>query len=159
MKKRRPTISLGDWMLAVDLETSRKIQNQKEMPANECDCDECRHLKLALDQVFPKDIKEQLIGIGINPMNPTDFIKYDVSEKEESVRVIYHVIGKILSGPNPYRVEKFGETLIYHPVRDQPRMSMVVVPQKQAYGYAPILDDDSAGMLICIDFRLVIPGK
>ena len=159
MKKRRPTIPIGEWKLAVHLEATRKIQNQKGIPANDCDCDLCTGWKNSLDQVFPDDIIKNLTRIGIEPKCPTDFNKYGENETGESLRVIYHAVGKILSGPNQFRTDDLGGSLIYHPVRIEPRLSLVVIPQKQSYVYAPIIDDASAGMLICIDFRLVMPHK
>ncbi len=76
-----------------------------------------------------------------------------------SIRAVYHAVGKILEGPNQWQSTDMGEMLMYSTVREQPFLSLVVFPKSQSHDEAPILNDSSAGELVRIDLRLVIPDE
>lgn len=156
-KRLRPTIALADWTLAVHLEATRKIQNQKSVPAYGCDCKWCALWRRSFDSVLPQELKEQLRRVGVDLEHPTDVYEYDVCADGSSIRVLYHAVGKILNGVNVWVDTELGKTLHYSTLRASPFLSLVVVPQKQVHTSAPVLEDMSAGDLLCIDLRLNIP--
>jgi hypothetical protein len=159
MKKQRPTIPISEWKVATHLAATRDIQNQKGVPAYGCDCEWCINWKHCLSEILPKELQEQLTRIGVELEHPTDLYKYDTKENGSSIRVVYHAVGKILNGPNQWTSNDMGEMLMYRTVRDEPYLSLVVFPQSQSSDEAPILKDSSAGELVRIDFRLVIPNE
>jgi hypothetical protein len=159
MNKQRPTIPISEWKVAVHLDATRKIQNQKGIPAYGCECEWCRKLKNCFAEILPKELREQLTRVGIELLNPTDLYKYSDSQNGSSIRVVFHAVGKILSGPNQWTINEMGEMLMYHTVRDKPYLSLVVFPQSQSFDEAPIFKDQKAGELVRIDFRLVIPNE
>ena len=73
-------------------------------------------------------------------------------------RVVFHAVGKILSGPNQWKNNEMGEMLLYHTVRGKPYLSVVVFPQSQSLDEAPTFKDQKAGDLVRIDLRLRMPN-
>lgn len=159
MKKHRPTIPLFEWKLAIDLESTREIQNQKGKLPDACDCEWCHKWKHCFVDILPEGLQEQLARIGVVLDKPTDLYKFKDNESGVSIRVVYHAVGNVLSGPNQWESTDIGEMLMYRIIRDEPYLSLVVLPQNQALGKAPTLRDSSAGKLICIDFRFEIPNQ
>lgn len=159
MKKQRPTIPLGEWKVAIHLEASREIQNQKGIPAYNCDCEWCFNWKHCLSAVLTSGLEAQLSRIGVDLLHPTDLYKYDTSDQDSSIRVVYHAVGKILSGPNQWTSNEMGETLMYRTIRAAPHLSLVVLPQNQSSDESPVLKDKSSGELLRIDLRLSIPNE
>jgi len=156
VKKQRPTIPLFEWTLAVDLEATRNIQNQEGTPAYNCDCQWCSKWLVIAAKILPEDIQKQLIRIGVDINHPTDLYEFKDSESFNSLRIVFHCVGKILSGPNQWKKEELGDMLMYKTVRDQPFSSLVVYPQKQSIDPTPVLDGEN-GELIRLDFRLDVP--
>ena len=159
MKKQRPTIPIAKWKLATHLEATREIQNQKGVPAYGCDCEWCFNWKNCLKVVLPEELQEQLTRVGVELDHPTDLYKFEGDESGSSIRVVYHAVGKILEGPRQWKSTDVGEILIYSTIRKQPYLSLVVFPQSHSHDQAPILNNKSAGELIRIDLRLVIPKE
>lgn len=159
MKKQRPTIPISEWKVAVHLEATREIQNQKGMPAYGCECEWCVNWKHCLYDVLPKEMIEQLTRIGVQLEHPTELYKFDSTKNGSSIRVVFHAVGKILSGPNQWTANEMGEMLMYRPIRKQPYLSLVVFPQSQYFGDAPVLKNSLAGDLLRIDFRLEIQDE
>ena len=107
-----------------------------------------------------EELQHELKRIGIELEHPTDLYKYEEKDNGSYLRIVYHAVGKILSGPNQWKEHPgLGETLMYHTVRKSPFASVVVFPQNQSFDAAPVLKDESAGDLIRIDFRLFVPSK
>lgn len=159
MKKQRPTIPVFEWKLAVHLEATRKIQNQEGTPAYECKCEWCQSWSSSYMELLPNDIQEQLIRVGIQIESPTDLYQFESSEDYSSIRVIYHAVGKIISGLNQWQNNELGKALLYTEIKKNPYLSLVVFPQKQSFDPSPKLEDRDTGELIRIDFRLWMPNK
>lgn len=157
MKRQRPTIRIWEWKLAINLEATRKVQNQEGVPAYNCDCEWCSNWRRHLEELLPKELKEQLLRVGIELEHPTDVYQFDRHEKSSSIRVTYHAVGKILEGPNQWAEGSIGTMLMYYPVRKEPRLSLVILPERHSFEHAPVLKDSSAGELIHIDMRLEVP--
>ena len=159
MKKQRPTIPIADWKLAIHLEATREIQNQKVVPAYNCDCEWCFNWRCCLKVVLPKELRQQLTRIGVELEHPTDLYQFQSDHGGASIRVVYHAVGKILEGPNQWKSTDIGEMLMYSTIRETPYLSLVVFPQSQFHDISPVLSNTSAGELVRIDFRLVIPSE
>ncbi|MFK8067366.1 MAG: hypothetical protein AB8D52_03895 [Gammaproteobacteria bacterium] len=117
MKKQRPTIPIYEWKVAVHLEASRKIQNQKGTPANGCDCKWCKSWRANYKELLPDDLQEQLLRVGIQLDHPTDLYKFENNEECFSFRVIFHFVGKFISGPNQWKNNEMGKMLMYRNVK------------------------------------------
>lgn len=159
MKKLRPTIPVNEWKLAIHLEATRDIQNQVGNPAYGCECQSCVDWKNSYQEFLPAEIMSQLKRIGIELENPTDLYQFEESKDGCNLRVVYHVIGKILEGPNPWSKNEMGDMLMYKEIRKTPYASLVVFPQSQSHDYAPVQKDTSAGDLIRLDLRLLMPSQ
>lgn len=159
MKKRRPTIPIAGWRLATHLEATREIQYQKGVPAYGCDCEWCFNWKHCLKVVLPEELQEQLTRVGVALGHPTDLYKYESDENGSSIRVVYHAVGKILEGPNQWKITDMGKILMYSTIREQPYLSLVVFPQSQSHDEAPIIEGTFDGDLVRIDLRLVVPNE
>jgi hypothetical protein len=73
-------------------------------------------------------------------------------------RVMYHIAGKILSGPAPW-VEhtKLGEMHNYHAVQSQPTfVGLRVSTTRDSFEYAPQQSSDTGSDTLCLDFRLQV---
>lgn len=159
MKKQRPTIPIAEWKLATHLEATREIQNQKGVPAYDCDCEWCFKWKHCFETVLPEELQEQLTRVGVELDHPTDLYKYESDEHGACVRVVFHAVGKILEGPNQWKSTDMGEMLMYSIIRENPYLSLVVFPQSQSHDESPVLKNTSAGELVRIDLRLVISNE
>ncbi|PLR59064.1 hypothetical protein CYU11_03355 [Vibrio parahaemolyticus] len=109
--------------------------------------------------MLPKDLREQLTRAGVELVHPTDLYKFDSDKSGASIRVVYHAVGKILEGPNQWISTSTGKILTYSIIREQPYLSLVVLPQSQSYDKAPVLKNTSSSDLVRIDFRLVLPNE
>lgn len=154
MKLQRPTIPIAIWKLATDLQATRAIQNQQGTPAYNCNCQWCIHWRNRYESVLPTQLQQQLLRIGINLNHPTDLYKMNNDKNSTSIRVVFHAVGKILEGANPWCQNDSNQTLMYVPIQKQPYVSLVVLPQNQYHGAAPILKDQPSSQLIRIDLRL-----
>ncbi len=157
MKKQRQTIPLSKWKVAVHLEATRHIQNQKGNPAYRCKCEWCINWKLHCKDILPEELQVQLNRVGVELGNPTDLYKYDEDESGSYIRIVYHVVGNILNGPNTWVNNDMSEVLMYQTIRKSPYLSIILFSQKQYHGYAPTVEEPVAGNLQRIDFRLLIP--
>ena len=159
MKTQRPTIPIAEWKVATHLEAKREIQNQKGVPAYCCDCEWSFNWKHSLKVVLPEELQLQLARVGVELDHPTDLYQIERDESGSSIRVVYHAVGKIVEGPSQWKSTDIGEMLMYSTIRRQPYLSLVVFPQNQSKDQAPVLNNKSAGELIRIDLRLVIPNE
>ena len=159
MKKQRPTIPISEWKLAINLETTRDIQNQEGTPAHGCECEWCLAWKAVYKELLPEALQEQLLRVGIELENPTDLYQFEKNENSSAVRVVYHAVGKILSGPNQWKYNELGKVLMYQTIRENPYLSLIVFPQSHSFDASPELRDEKSGELIRIDFRLNIPSS
>ncbi|MEY3371717.1 MAG: hypothetical protein RLZZ537_185 [Pseudomonadota bacterium] len=157
----RPTIPLGEWRIAVNLEYTQSIQNQAGMAAVGCTCEDCQYWSDVWPSVFPVELRTQLERIQISIANPSDLYLYEREANGAHYRVVYHMVGKILSGPQAwFQFEDESKGMHYHNVSDPSRrIGLVVVPSSQTFDCGPKLRDTAGGDLIQIDFRLFIPHK
>ena len=155
-KPRRPTIPFAQWKLAVDLEASRKLQNQAGMPAYGCACDVCEDWKKLYQKIIPVQISEQLSRIGIDPKHPTDIYAFMESENGRAIRVLFHFVGKILSGPSAQTFSNtvHGQVMNFVPQGYENFFSIMVLPANKSYEAAPKRSDGSRDQVVCIDMRL-----
>jgi hypothetical protein len=155
----RPTIPLAQWRVAVDLEATRKIQNQPESPAYGCVCKWCENWRRAWPSSLSAELQHQLSRLRIDIDHPTDLYSFEESVEGAQCRVIFHVVGKLLSGPNAWREdEAVGRTLMY---QSQPQhvahLGLVVVPRDQMFTYSPRLAHRTANEVLQVDMRLFVP--
>jgi len=153
----RPTIPLADWRIAIHIEATKTVQNQPGTPAYGCECPQCRNWRLAADEILPPELMGQLRRLGIDPSRPTDL--YATTEEDGYLvyRVMYHVVGRLLSGPNIWRDYGDDRMKMYRPFRSKPWLSLMVLPYRQSYTAGPVLQDKKAGEILQIDFRLDVP--
>ncbi|MFC3192746.1 hypothetical protein ACFODZ_00705 [Marinicella sediminis] len=154
---RRPTIPFAQWKLAVDLKATRKLQNQAGMPAFGCACDVCADWKKLYKKIIPGQMSEQLNRIGVDQQHPTDIYAFMESENDRAIRVLFHFIGKILSGPGAQTFcnKVHGQIMNYVPQGYENFFSIMVLPANQSFETAPRRSDGSHDQVVCIDMRLM----
>jgi len=74
-------------------------------------------------------------------------------------RVIFHVVGRLLSGPVAWRDDAaLGRSLVYHALSGPSgELLLVVVPSSQTFEARPQVEGLAGGELLQIDFRLCVP--
>lgn len=159
MKQRRPTIPISQWRIALNFEETSKVQNQKGTPAHGCSCESCEYWRLTYSSILPEQILEQLLRLGIGIDTPSDVYEHGEEEDGRAFRVIFHVVGKFLSGSEYYKYDELLDRnlLNYQILRDRPYFSIVVLPHSESYDVAPEYKKNKDGELITIDMRLSIP--
>lgn len=150
-KLRRPTIPIFKWRIATHLEATKSVQGQHGTPAYKCDCEECTRWRHSWHEVLPELLGSELIRLGVDPAQPTDIYGGD------DARVSYHVIGKIISGPDSFLTDdNWGKQQTYEVIREEPWLSISVARSDETSAAAPEIEDDKFGDLIVIDLRLRI---
>ena len=159
---RRPTLPISEWRIATHLDATKSVQHQVGTPAYKCTCQWCENWRAVFSDVIPLELSTQLLRIGIKPDLPTDLYAYEQSPGFVSCRITYHVVGKLLSGPdvwlngskNPDRV------LNYHQMCPQPNFVLLAIyPHRQGHCPGPALEDEAAGELLQVDLRIRLPFK
>jgi len=153
---RRPTIPLADWRIASDLEASRALQRHPAMPATGCPCAGCqRWLRIAQD-VLPAELHAELARLGIQVEYPADLYAMARGDGMVEYRVIYQVVGRLLSGPAAWREDaaQAAKVLVYQTLRPAPLyLAAVVLPQREVPGSVPIRGEEGVGGLLQIELR------
>jgi hypothetical protein len=110
-------------------------------------------------RILPLELKAQIERFGIDVKHPTHLYAYEVMDGGAKCRILFHVVGKVLSGPVVFREHpKLGRVLHYKELGPPPRgVSLAVLPSRETTDSAPLLGDDSAGDLLQIDLRLFVP--
>ena len=154
----RPTIPLSDWRIAVDLVASKKIRRQTGHPAEGCTCDQCRSWRKAADTAFPRTIAEELERLGVEKARPMDLYVSREANGVVEFRVMYHIAGKIISGPSPwFEHSEFGKMHNYHFVQSEPTsIGLRVSTTKDSFEYAPDRPSGTTSDILCLDFRLQV---
>ncbi len=155
----RPTIPLSHWRIAMDLEATKQAQNQDGMPAVGCTCSWCLKWSSVWSSAFPSSVREQLIRLQIDVAHPSDFYAYKEVSGGAHCRVIYHVVGKLLSGPGAWREDPVlgSNLLVYHSVDGATSaLALVVVPSSQTFDARPHVEGASSGEILQVDFRLYV---
>lgn len=155
----RPTIPIDAWRIAVDLETTRAIQEQPDTPAYGCGCDQCSHWANNVEKILPKSLFDQLHRLGIAPERPTDIYSPHRTDEGEHLRITFHVAGRLLSGPAVWlETEVLGSQLHYRELAPWPNyLGLAVFPHKQTLYPAPVLPASCESELIQIDMRMFVP--
>lgn len=155
----RPTLPLSEWRIAVDLNASRAIRSATGHPAEHCTCVDCEAWRSVVPDAFPAGIAAELQRLGVDVRHPTDLYVYDRSAETLGYRVMYHVVGRILSGPAPwldsdmYGVDDRFHN--YHAVQAKPTwVGLRVSAARDSFEYAPDLPVGCRSAVLCIDFRL-----
>jgi hypothetical protein len=89
----RPTIPLGPWRLAIDLAATRAVNGLSVHPAVGCTCESCERWARLHEALLSPELDDELRRIGIDPAAPSD------THGASDMRVTYHAVGRILSGP------------------------------------------------------------
>jgi hypothetical protein len=109
--------------------------------------------------ILPDTLKNQIERFGINVNHPTDLYACETIDSGASCRVIFHIVGKLLSGPSVYRQNpSIGRVLHYKELRAHPNfVALAVLPCRETRCFTPKLEDELAGDLLQIDLRLFVP--
>ena len=148
---RRPTINFSQWKFSVDLKETKSIQNQDGLPASGCDCKDCSAWRKHYRYNFPDDLLTSLNRIGVDLNHPSDCYG-----SNENLRVIFHFVGEIQSGPD-FKIfdKKINANIMnYVPIRKEPCLSVMVLPARDSYESCPKKTNGSEEGVICIDVRL-----
>lgn len=160
MRPRRPTIPLADWRIASDLEGSRAIQRHSAMPATGCTCAGCQRWSQIAQHVLPTDLQGQLARLGIQPEYPADLYAMGRGDGSVEYRVIYQLVGRLLSGPAAWREDAAlaAKVLTYQVLRPAPQyFAAVVLPHREVPGAVPMLGEEDVGELLQIELRIHVP--
>jgi hypothetical protein len=154
----RPTIPLAQWRLAIDLEATHSVNALDALPARRCACTDCQAWAVAYGTALPPTLNAELRRIGIDPARPSDV--YRSAEATEAgplvLRVSYHCVGCILSGPSEFRRDPQsgnGRNYMRHP--SGVTGVGVAVAYQEHLGQLP-WEDDTMRPLIAIDLWLEV---
>jgi hypothetical protein len=155
----RPTIPVSDWRIATHLEATRALQRRASNPAEGCDCTLCQHWAKVATTVLPLDLQKQLHRFGIDLEHPADVYASSYEAGGAHCRVIFHVVGKLLSGPQIWMENlEWGRSLNYKELRPVPQwLGLAVLPAKEFRMNADP-DASAAGDILQIDLRLFVAG-
>ena len=157
----RPTIPVAQWRLAIDLAATHAVNRIDTRPAPQCgDCADCRLWASAYARALPSRLAAELQRLGLDLGHPSDvYGSSDAAVAEPVVlRVTYHVVGRILSGPAEFRrdlVSNWGRNYVRHP--DAPERVGVAVAYQARLGRPTWIPDD-IDSLLAIDLWLTIPA-
>ena len=150
---RRPTINFFQWKFSVDLQETKNIQNQVGLPAFGCECEDCFIWRKNYKHNLPEDLLISFGRVGIDLDHPADCYR-----SNDTLRVIFHFVGEIQSGPDSKIFDKYlNENIMNHvQVRKDPRLSIMVLPVRDSYEARPKRSNMSDQDIVCIDIRLTI---
>lgn len=148
---RRPTINFSEWKFSVDLKETKDVQNQQELPAFGCDCKDCSSWRRDYKSNLPEDLLNSFSRIGIDLDRPSDCYG-----SNDNLRVIFHFVGEIQSGPDSKIFnKKLGEDIMnYVPIRQDPWLSVMVLPVRDSFEPSPKRKNGKDQGVVCIDMRL-----
>lgn len=152
----RPTIPLSHWRLAIDLDATRAVRETEERRTLGCPCKLCRNWARVYADVLPAEMQAQLRRVGIDPADPTDLTASERQPKGANYHVVFHCVGKILSGPAPTVIGEMGEMRDYRELRRDPSLWMTV-SHPVLYDSEPDWVTDRMKPLIIVQLRLAVP--
>ena len=156
----RPTIPLGPWRLAVDLEPSRALSALDTLPARGCDCAACRLWADAGVARLPESLRAELRRLGIAPDRPSEVYVHSEDGDAVAVRVTYHCVGRVLSGPAIVRESPGGRAgRHYEALAQAPTELLMAVSPQAAFGGAPAWAPPAMQPLIVIDMFVRVPRR
>ena len=155
----RPTVPLAAWRIAVDLEATRNVQNQPGLPAVGCPCECCANWSRVWPSVFPDGLRQQLERLQIDLAHPSDLYERWPEGGGSRCRVIYHVVGKLLSGPAAFRTLPTGAgALVYQRVVGATdTLELVVVRSAQTHDAHPVVDGIPVSDLLQVELQVHVP--
>jgi hypothetical protein len=169
----RPTIPLGPWRLAIDLEQSRALNALETAPTRSCACDDCAYWTAYGAATLPPALAEELRRLGVSVTQPSELYRIcgkpvadlpvtdrraaSVRAETDTMRITYHAVGRIISGPAVFIEDKRGASECRYVEIHAPgaRLSMAVSPLSAIAcgpadpdwipaGFAPVLAIDLA---------------
>jgi hypothetical protein len=148
---RRPTINFFQWKFSVDIEETRNIQNQTGLPASGCECESCSSWRKNYSNNLPEDLFNSFKRIGIDLNHPSDCYGGN-----DNLRVIFHFVGEIQSGPDSTVFDKnLNQNIMnYVPIRHEPWLSSMVLSVRDSFELSPKRSNGSDQGVVCIDMRL-----
>lgn len=156
---RRPTIPFYDWRIALDLEHNQQVQNAPGMPACQCRCELCLAWPELVKKLMPLDLLDGLRRLGVAIDQPNDLYAHPKTGVESrAARVIYHIVGKIISGP-PGLSNNSVSGLIeqdYQTLRANPWLGLRLIKAIDSWEAAPALQPACVSDVIALDFRFIL---
>jgi len=155
----RPTIPFGPWRLAVDLAGTRAVNALDVHPARGCTCEDCRRWAQLHETLLAVSLAEELRRIGIDPARPSDCYSTGETQEQFTLRVTYHCVGRILSGPPEFRQSDPEHTgRHYEPLGDGPgEIALAVAYLESIVPALPEWATPELRPLIAIDLWLSAP--
>jgi hypothetical protein len=143
----------------VDLAATREVQNQPGTPAFGCTCKWCENWSRVWPSALPGELQEQLHRLRVDAAHPTDLYAFEEQNEGAHCRVVYHVVGKVVSGPNAWSEDPVnGRTLVYQMLREHPNsVGLVVLPSRQTFFARPLSGAVKGSELLQVDMRLYVP--
>lgn len=159
MSPQRPTLQLADWRIATHLTATRSVQDVPGYPAHCCECHWCAEWGRIYAAVIPVEILAQFSRIGIQPNHPTDLYRYDGDATADHLRVVFSIVGRVMSGPDAWTRDKaLGPRRNYQTLRLDPFLSLVVHRHEEIHYKPPNSYEPGDGHYLLADFRLAIPS-
>ena len=153
----RPTIPVGPWRLAINLEETREISSGGFRPADSCTCIWCRNWGAAWQQTLPTALTTQLHRVCIDPARPSDLYPSTEAGSRFFLRVTFHCVGQVLSGPSLFRADpKLGRIRLYEVLAQDPYLSLSIAPESEIGGPPSWAIEDPSDLLQ-VDLRLEVP--
>ncbi|RZM25401.1 MAG: hypothetical protein EOO88_19425 [Pedobacter sp.] len=148
-KFMKTTITFRDWEFEIDHDATKLVYDQVEQGGAEvCGCEDCRNYVLNRKSVFPKDVLEFLINVGIDYTKEVEVTVFE--NRPDRSRLIggwFHFLGNIVEG------ERY---------RQPPDGSMELTPINSVFsiGFAPestLAYFKPTSAIIQVEFMTVIP--
>lgn len=105
MEQRR----IGDWIVEIDVERTRRFYQEYHRITGGCDCLYCRNYVEAADKL-PRPVLEFFQSLGIDPIKEGEVSEF--CKNEDGTHLyggFYHIVGRLISGPDCWA--KAGEDL------------------------------------------------
>ena len=154
----RPTIPLGPWRLAIDLTASRAVNALEALPARGCSCETCQLWADAYAMHLPERFQHELRRIGIEPGRPSDVYILSNEDTYLGIRVSYHCVGRILSGPAVIRQSPdSGIGRHYEPLPEMPDHISLAVAYQESLSVLPSWADPTMHPLIGVELYVQVP--
>lgn len=155
MTERRPTVPIDEWRIALNLSDTRLVQKDRSAPAYNCECNLCQRWKEQYRELLPESLYKELSRAQINLDYPTELYEYGRQSENSLVRIHFHIVGKVLSGPQTSQPKETGRHLHYSEVRESPLVSISVIRHSESlYEYHPEYNKTKSGEIILLDIRL-----
>ena len=155
----RPTIPLAEWRLAVDVGATRALTAEADFPTRDCRCDDCGRWAALYREAFPAELLEELQRVGVDPAHPSDVYTLHDDGVDRTLRLTFHVIGRILSGPAdwaPSGEQSAGRNYVPYSAS---RHQLGLAVWYESLQSLPTWASEVSQPLIAIDLWLNLPGE